>query len=110
MGVINVSTCILQSKILNVPYQIDARSIIEFKFEHGSTIGWARFDGIKFDCFLYKNDVKLMYTIDTIIENGGGLSHGGYFDNHNHFILSEVSITRHPRFKNEVIFNGLRNQ
>lgn len=109
MGAIDVSTCILQSKILNVPYQIDARSRFEFKFEHQSTIGWARFDGIKFDCFLNANDVKLIYTINEIIENGGGLSHGGYFDNRNHFILSEVSITSHPRFKNEVIFNGLRS-
>ena len=35
------------------------------------------------------------------MNDGGGFSHGGLFDNRGYFILSEVSIVAYPRFKTE---------
>ena len=67
-----------------------------FKLVHSKTLGYASYDGKKFIVRTSKNG-KLI--IDKIINDGGGFSHGGMFDNRGYFILSEVSIVTNPRFK-----------
>lgn len=77
-------------------YTIERCNFFAFKLEHSKTLGYASYDGEKFIVHTSKNG-KLI--IDKIIDNGGGFSHGGMFDNRGYFILSEVSIVMYPRFK-----------
>ena len=77
-------------------YDIERCNFFMFKLEHSKTLGYASYDGKKFTVHTSKNG-KLI--IDKMIHDGGGFSHGGMFDNRGYFILSEVSIVTHPRFK-----------
>ena len=77
-------------------YTIERCDFFTFKLEHSKTLGYASYDGKKFIVHTTKTG-KLI--IDNIINDGGGFSHGGMFDNRGYFILSEVSIVAHPRFK-----------
>lgn len=79
-------------------YHIDQCDFFALKLEHSKTLGYASYDGEKFRVYTSKNG-KLI--IDKLIHTGGGFSHGGMFDNRGYFILSEVSIVMHPRFKTE---------
>lgn len=77
-------------------YTIDRCDFLAFKLEHSKTLGYASYDGKKFIVHTTKNGKRI---IDNRIHAGGGFSHGGMFDNRGYFILSEVSIVMHPRFK-----------
>ena len=77
-------------------YNIDQCDFCAFKLGHSKTLGYASYDGEKFIVHTTKNGKQI---IDKIIHDGGGFSHGGMFDNRGYFILSEVSIVMHPRFK-----------
>ena len=77
-------------------YTIERCDFFTFKLEHSKTLGYASYDGEKFIVHTSKTGKQI---IDKIIHDGGGFSHGGMFDNRCYFILSEVSIVMHPRFK-----------
>lgn len=77
-------------------YDIERCNLFTFKLEHSKTLGYASYDGKKFIVHTSKNGKRI---IDNLIDNGGGFSHGGMFDNRGYFILSEVSIVMYPRFK-----------
>lgn len=79
-------------------YNIERCNFFKFELEHSKALGYASYDGKKFTVQTSKNG-KLI--IDKIINVGGGFSHGGMFDNRGYFILNEVSIVTHPRFKTE---------
>lgn len=78
------------------PYNIERCDFFAFKLEHSKTLGYASYDGKIFIVHTSKTGKRI---IDKIVHNGGGFSHGGMFDNRGYFILSEVSIVTHPRFK-----------
>lgn len=77
-------------------YDMERCNFFAFKLEHGKTLGYASYNGKKFIVHTSKNGKQI---IDKIVHSGGGFSHGGMFDNRGYFILSEVSIVMHPRFK-----------
>ena len=77
-------------------YNIERCNFFNFTIEHSTPLGYASYDGKKFVVHTSKNGKRI---IDKIIDNGGGFSHGGMFDNRGYFILSEVSIVMYPRFK-----------
>lgn len=77
-------------------YTIERCDFFAFKLEHSNPLGYASYDGEKFTVHTSKNGKKI---IDKIVNNGGGFSHGGMFDNRGYFILSEVSVVMYPRFK-----------
>lgn len=77
-------------------YDIERCDFFAFKLEHSKTLGYASYDGEKFIVHTSKNGKQI---IDKMINAGGGFSHGGMFDNRGYFILSEVSIVMHPRYK-----------
>lgn len=79
-------------------YMIDRCDFFMFKLEHSKTLGYASYDGKKFIVYTSKTGKRI---VDKIIQDGGGFSHGGMFDNRGYFILSEVSIVTNPRFKTE---------
>lgn len=77
-------------------YKIERCNFFKFEIEHSTPLGYASYDGKKFTVHTSENGKRI---IDKIIDNGGGFSHGGMFDNRGYFILSEVSIVMYPRFK-----------
>ena len=79
-------------------YDIERCSFFKFTLEHSKALGYASYDGKKFTVHTSKTG-KLI--IDKIIDDGGGFSHGGMFDNRGYFILNDVSIVMYPRFKTE---------
>lgn len=89
------SDCMCEFDIL-CPYNIERCDFFAFKLEHSKTLGYASYDGKKFIVHVSKAGKQI---INKIIDDGGGFSHGGMFDNRGYFILSEVSIVTHPRFK-----------
>lgn len=95
-----MSTCMYHCRLLNLPYTILPRKHISFKLEHKTIIGHASFDGSVFKMFA---DDKYSDIINNIIENGGGFSHAGNFDIDGDFVLSEISVTKSPRYKSEVL-------
>lgn len=79
-------------------YDIERCNFFKFKLEHSKELGYASYDGKTFVVHTSKTGKQI---IDKIINDGGGFSHGGMFDNRGYFILSEVSIVTYPRFKTE---------
>lgn len=77
-------------------YDIERCNFFTFKLEHSKTLGYASYDGEKFIAHTSKTGKRI---VDKVIDDGGGFSHGGMFDNRGYFILSEVSIVTHPRFE-----------
>lgn len=77
-------------------YKIERCNFFKFEIEHDTSLGYASYDGKKFVVHTSKNGKRI---IDKIINDGGGFSHGGMFDNRGYFILNEVSIVMYPRFK-----------
>ena len=77
-------------------YNIERCNFFKFELEHSKELGYASYDGGKFVVHTSKNGKSI---IDKIINDGGGFSHGGMFDNRGYFILSEVSIVMYPRYK-----------
>lgn len=77
-------------------YDIERCNFFMFKLEHSKTLGYASYDGKKFIAHTSKTGKRI---VDKIIDDGGGFSHGGMFDNRGYFILNEVSIVAYPRFK-----------
>lgn len=77
-------------------YTIERCNFFKFDVEHSKELGYASYDGKKFKVHTSKTGKQI---IDSILDCGGGFSHGGMFDNRGYFILSEVSIVANPRFK-----------